>query len=399
MGRRKADKPTIEISPVRTRGSKNKDPDVVGQVTKQVTAEFAPRFARLERAIEAIAGMGQRDASPPAKRKKVTPKPNEPQIAKKKSQQQPQQPPMEGDPVSFIEQEEGITQNLRQATAMAAQQPTLAQARQHSQQPDVISQEVNKNWGSWLVDNVNMNPPSGAHPALPLSAKEIVMDDQLESKVHDILNNTATRIAKGNHKTGQFPFQYVQRGPEKRHATMNSLTLPEHIWGIICMIKDPQVPSAYKPPLLDHIEQICDDCRDYDWPSAVRRWSEEVFSLVSQNRLDKGWLAKHDIQMLRLSLSRDSTARITQHRDLYPRPRHQPTPAATASIPLEGLRGGPPCPDYNSPRGCNLLHGHVSHGKKMMHICSFCLMNAAATFPHSEVMCRNKARVNMPHFQ
>lgn len=396
MGRTRATKQTIELSPVRTRGSKNKDPDVVGQVTKQVMAEFAPRFARIERVLEAIAGLNKDEDSPPAKKRKTAPKTKQAQNSKKNDQPQSSVPSTEEVSVTFLEPAEGISQNQQQAMAMAAQQPPNAQVPCQPLQPDAPQQNVNKTWSPWLANNVNMNPPRDLPSSLLLSTKDVVSSDTLESKVHDILSNTATRLAKGNPKTGQFPFQYVQRGLEKRHATMNTVTLPEHIWGIVCMIKDPQVQAEYKPALFDHIEQVCDDCRDYDWPSAVRRWSEEVFSLVSQNRLEKGWLAKHDIQMLRLSLSRDSTARTTQHKELYPRSR----PATSAAaIPMDGLRGGPPCPDFNSPRGCNLLNGHLAHGKKMLHICCFCLMNSAATFPHPETMCRNKARLNMTHFQ
>lgn len=396
MGRTRATKQTIEISPVRTRGAKNRDPDVVGQVTKQVTAEFAPRFARIERAIEAIAGLNRDDASPPPKRRKAAPKPKEAAQPKQKPTPLPQVTSSETPPVTFLESPEILATHPRQTLSQPEQPPLLAQPPSQQAQPELVTQNVNKTWSTWLADNIAMNPPRESASALPLSAKEVVVTDDLESKVHDILTNTATRLAKGNNKTGQFPFQYVQRGPEKRYATMNSLTINEHIWGIVCMIKDPQVPSMYKPALFDHIEQICDDCRDYDWSSAVRRWSEEVFTLVSQNRLEKGWLAKHDIQMLRLSLSRDSSARISQHKDLYP-PRARQT--ATQPIPLEALRGGPPCPDFNSSRGCTLTNGHVAHGKKMLHICSFCLMNSAATFPHPEVNCRNKNRTFVPHFQ
>lgn len=292
MGGKKAVKPTIEISPVQTRGAKRKDPDVVGQVTKQVTAEFATRFDRIERAIEAMAGLGQRDDSPPPKRKKPTPKTKEPQQLKKKPQQEISGASNDYDPVIFIEPATETITQLQQAKLLAERTPHTAQVPHHALLPEPKAQNVNKNWSTWLLDNVNMNPPRTMQSSLPLSVKEVVTDDQLESKVHNILTNTATRIAKGNAKTGQFPFQYVQRGPEKRHATMNTVTLPEHIWGIVCMIKDPQVQQSFKPALLDHIEQVCEDCRDYDWPSAVRRWSEEVFSLVVQNRLDKGWLAK-----------------------------------------------------------------------------------------------------------
>lgn len=44
------------------------------------------------------------------------------------------------------------------------------------------------------------------------------------------------------------------------------------------MLKDSSVANDIKPALLDHVEQICDDCREYNWNSAVRRWSEEMFS-------------------------------------------------------------------------------------------------------------------------
>lgn len=158
------------------------------------------------------------------------------------------------------------------------------------------------------------------------------------------------------------------------------------------MLKDNAVPADIKPALLDHIEQICDDCREYDWPSAVRRWSEEVFSLIAEKRLERGWHATNTIQMLRFSISRDTTARLHNIKEQAPRMRQQ------HSQPAEALRGGPPCPDFNSQKGCTLHSGHLAHGKRLMHICSFCLMNSAATYPHAEVVCRNKSKVSQAHF-
>lgn len=98
-------------------------------------------------------------------------------------------------------------------------------------------------------------------------------------------------MSKGMPKDGFFPHKYIKRGDEKSLMTLNSLTLPEHIWGIFAMIKDRAVPTSIKPALLQHIDEVVEDCRDYDWPTAVRRWSEEVFSLVAENRLPKGWLS------------------------------------------------------------------------------------------------------------
>lgn len=393
MGRTRKNANPVELSPPRTRAAKAKDPDIVGQVTKNVSAEFDSRFTRLERAIEAMAGLNRDNDSPKSNRKRASPRRAEPAQPKKKPRVEKQSPVEDDASVSFIEPgpSKGLPSTSSDA-AKAADRPLISAQAQQEASGAIVNN--NKTWSTWLVDNVQMNPQKEPANTLPLSVKDISMTPELESKVHDILNYTSTRIAKGNaNKTGDFPFQYVSRGPEKRKATMNSLTLPEHIWGIICMIKDSTVPAVYKPALLDHIEQICDDCKEYDWPSAVRRWSEEVFSLVLENRLEKGWLAKHDIQMLRLTISRDSTARLHQYKDLYPRSRQAPT-----QPPTDAFRGGPPCPDYNSSRGCSLQPGHVMHGKKMLHICTFCLMNSAATFPHPETFCRNKTRLN-PHFQ
>lgn len=400
MGRTKKNTNTVELTRPHTRASKAKDPDIVGQVTKNVTAEFDSRFARLERAIEAMAGLARDKDSPPNRRKRASPKGNEQAQSKKKPRVEKQVPVQDELSVSFIEPEMP-KRNPVQSDARNTIEHVIpaAQPQRPVLQPETQGANVNNNktWSTWLADNVTMNPSKDPQSALPLSVKDVTMIQELGSKVHDILNYTSTRIAKGNaNKTGEFPFQYVSRGPEKCKATTNSLNLPKHIWGIICMIKDSAVPAAYKPALLDHIEQICDDCREYDWPSVVRRWSEEVFSLVLENRHEKGWLAKHDIQMLRLTISRDSTARLQQHKDLYPRARQAQAPAQPTP---DAFRGGPPCPDYNSTRGCSLQPGHMMHGKKMLHICTFCLMNSASTFPHPETFCRNKSRVNSAHFQ
>lgn len=399
MGRTKKNTNTVELTPPRTRAAKAKDPDIVGQVTKNVVAEFDSRFSRIERAIEAMAGLDRDNNSPQPKKKRPSPAHTETPQPKKKARTERQTPIQEEPSVTFIEQDLHNRYKVPSDAGSAIEQhPPGAQAQHLTSQPDTPGVNVNNNktWSTWLAGNVNMNPRKDTQTTLPLSVKDVNMTQELEDKVHDILNYTSTRIAKGNsNKTGEFPFQYVARGPEKRKATMNSLSLPEHIWGIICMIKDSAVSPAYKPALLDHIEQICDDCREYDWPSAVRRWSEEVFSLVSENRLEKGWLAKHDIQMLRLTISRDSTARLQQYKDLYPRSRQAPAATAVAS---DAFKGGPPCPDFNSTRGCPLPPGHVMHGKKMLHICTFCLMNSASTFPHPETFCRNKTRVNNAHF-
>lgn len=384
---------------MRTRASKSNDADVAKRVAAQVTSDFNSRFTRIEKAIEALATANKSEelASKRKKRQLETEEDQSPPVPKPKKI--PSAAAGRPTPVSNFEEERIETPEC-QAPALAAI-PELAHSHasrhhapkpvtsQQPQQQEVASQLVNKpNWSSWMIDN--MNSARNDVVPLPLSTRDISPDDDIHAKVQEVLNNTASRVGKSN-KTGEFPYQYVLRGPEKRKAGINSVTLPEHIWGIICMMKDSTVPNDIKPALLEHIEQICDDCREYVWGSAVRRWSEEVFSLIAEHRLERGWHTTNAIQMLRFSISRDTTARINTSRD-------QPMRARQYNQPTEALRGGPPCPDFNLQRGCTLPSGHQLHGKRMMHICSFCLMNSAATYPHAETVCRNKAKLSQAHF-
>lgn len=341
-----------------------------------------------------MAGLDEDTTPPPAKNKRQAKKQPDTAPQTKKQKTVPVTQSTDELSVTFMETPSNSGSSVFSQTQSAVNAtPLVPPAQALTTQPEVAQAKVNNNnqWSTWLADNITMNPVQTQHP-LPLATRDLVLNQEIESKVHDILTGTSTRLAKGN-KKGSFPFEYVQRGHEKKKMSVNSLTLQERIWGIVCMIKDSAVPTQYKPALFDHIEQVCDDCREYEWPS-VRRWSEEVFSLVYENRLEDGWLAKHEIQMLRLSIARDSNARIHQYKDLYPRQKQQAT-----LLPLDALRSGPPCPDFNSSTGCPLQSGHVSHGKKLIHICTFCLMNSASTFPHSEVTCRNKGRNNGGHFQ
>lgn len=93
--------------------------------------------------------------------------------------------------------------------------------------------------------------------------------------------------------------------------------------------------------------------------------------------------------MMRLSISHASTARlsITNAKDI---PKYKPS--NNAGFNQDMLKGGPPCRDFNSTNGCSLPLGHLRAGKKMIHICSFCLNNTSAANPNSEAECRNKLR-------
>lgn len=173
----------------------------------------------------------------------------------------------------------------------------------HATKPD--------DWSAWILASGDLLPPAGT---LPASIKEFPQDSQLQAQVKSIIESSATSLSKGMAKSGEFPFSYVKRGDEKKRATINTCSLPEHIWGIFAMIKDPAVPNDIKPALLQHMEEVVEDCREYEWP-AVRRWSEEIFSLVAEGRLPGGWKATSKIQMLRITLSKVITAKLHNGKD------------------------------------------------------------------------------------
>lgn len=143
------------------------------------------------------------------------------------------------------------------------------------------------------------------------------------------------------------------------------------------IMKDCKPPSNIKPYLYKHIHDKIEGTCSFDWATAIRPWSEEVFSQVAENRIK--WSDKATIQMLRMSMSRCSTAKIDPANDAVsklphaadnkqssgydhgqnPRPFHHQN---TGEI----FRGGPPCEMYNSAQGCTLQSGHMIKGKRMI---------------------------------
>lgn len=249
--------------------------------------------------------------------------------------------------------------------------------------PDVVNKP--QDWSAWLLDNGGLPVAAKAPPVLAAPQNQ-----SLQAQVMNILESTAHHMSKGSTKDGFFPHKYIKRGDEKKLATLNSITLPEYIWGVFAMIKDADVPSNIKPALLQHVDAIVEDCRDYEWP-VVRRWSEEVFSLVAENRLPCGWHSTNKIELLRISMSKVAAARLGQHRESVSKQRSGPH--------NDNWRGGPPCHAFNSRDGCNQPSGHVVNGRRMQHVCAFCFFSNGSTFHHPEANCRNKTRGQVSHFQ
>lgn len=260
---------------------------------------------------------------------------------------------------------------------------------------------ISNTWAAWATAHQNPALATSAAASLPLSAQDASYNESIDSQVKHILATPVHNLGKGNHPPFDFPYKYILRGPERVKACINSVTLLEHLWGIFRMIHDPKTNADIKPCLILHVEQIVEDARKYEWEVGVRRWSEEVFSRISEGRLVNGWHATQEIQRLRMIIaqSKPFTARAysqSQPRDNSGR-RHLPQAQPQSEI----LKGGPPCPDFNCNTGCTLKSGHIKDGKRLVHVCSFCLINTSAANSHPEAYCRNKVRLGTghPHFQ
>lgn len=287
------------------------------------------------------------------------------------------------------------TEHAHSATSNVNIRP--AQNTAPAQVPAASTSDKGFEMNKWLLERSVGLQPSFSSNTLPLSVKDFMNDNVLDQRFKSILANATTNVSRGNVRHGLFPFKYVFRGDDLKCAPMNSLTISDHCWAIFRMIKDDSAQADIKPYLVTHIDQILEDTGDYSWPGAIRLWSNEVFSRVAEGRFSNGWASTNEIQLLRISISQTSTAKLNTPSDLGKGPRQNQQVYSN-----EQLHGGPPCMNFNSAKGCPLQSSHFTNGQKLLHICAFCLINAAAACPHSEIYCRNRQRQNAtagPHFQ
>lgn len=164
--------------------------------------------------------------------------------------------------------------------------------------------DVNKNtpWGAWLANSDRHSSSTygnnTASRPYSYSSSNLPQDD-VEAQVQQIIATTAHSLSKGNNKPEPYPFKYVARGPERRKLPINTVSLAEHLWGILRMVKDKRLDQCLVPFLLKHLEDVIEDACDFEW-SRVRRWLEEIFSLVSENRLESVSL----VPCIRLKISK-----------------------------------------------------------------------------------------------
>lgn len=394
------------------------------QMEDRITKKFESQFLQFQKAIEQIAKNANESNQPVQKKKNAQPARNT-HDTRNKALRQKYIPQMEDDSDNNTQQTEVLVHQPQSVTgdAMAGQNPDRDTRREETapaQQPNpnvnirpasissygepsnipvqpqntrntewqgLINTDRHKDMNQWVINKaLALQPAATSSHTMPMSVRDLHDDDDLDVRVQNILANTASGIARGNARPGLFPYKYVFRDDLKR-ATMNSLSVSDHCWAIFRMIRDETIPQDIKPYLYSHVEQVLEDSRSYNWQTAVRPWSNEVFSRVAEGRFSNGWASHGEIQLLRISMSQTSTAKLAVTADT-PHSGRQSQP----TFNNDNLRGGPPCLSYNSQKGCNLQSGHIANGQKLIHICAFCLFNSSVARPHSEFYCRNRQR-------
>lgn len=381
----------------------------------KITAAFTAKFDRLEQVMSAMA---ERTATPlrPALntaevQAQVHITPSSSAADAQNKDPTPSQPPPPPSSVSFIDNSQSLPQHQ---PASRRTPPQLDLTSRIGNEATALTHNNNSEASpAWIISQAlasKQGPNLSVPPPQPTSATGFQYDEEMEAKVNHILTSTAHQLAAGAGKNGIFPHKHVSRGPDRKRPTFNMLSLSEHVWGIFMIIKEKKIPNDIKPCLYNHIQNIMEDTCVFDWPTAVRPWSEEIFSQVDEGRLS--WHDVPTIQMLRMSMSRAAVAKIDQPVGAparYPTPQDQSQKNTrqydrgnSKSTQNQGqvdiLKGGPPCDFYNSAQGCTLSSGHFVKGQRMIHVCRYCLYNTSASHQHSEVHCRNKGRFGPQHF-
>lgn len=381
------------------------------RVTGQIRQDMEEKFERMQRALDKLAGPAEH-VQPVAERTRK--RSIEQVIPDQDPAPRPSKHPRtegihDNSQSSFTASDQGRPAFPLQGSYAAMQDPCSAHAQ--AQQDVFTSSVVNNNnnnptWTAWLATQRPANAPASATVSRPAFDHHIPTDTRptydsahyatgaIDAQVRHIMEATPHQLT-GNIPSGVFPFKKVTRGPEKKKLSFNTVTLAEHMFGMFRILEDSNINPAIKPDIFQHMKEVAEDACEFEWQGYVRRWSEEVFSLMAEGRLPNGWAETAKIQNLRTGMSRVDSARLAIQKE-GAISKKQASYAQTHNS--EVMRGGPPCQAFNTDQGCSLPSGHVSGGKKQIHVCSYCLLNNAAAHPHSEAVCRNKQRRSTSHF-
>ncbi len=185
----------------------------------------------------------------------------------------------------------------------------------------------------------------------------------------DKLNGKSGRSRTADEVISQaidWPHYHVYRGPERKPAKYEDLTIAEFTFGYLASLSQHHHDDVTRKVMLGHLQELMQDAMDYPWES-VRNYHAIVLHQQEMARLT--WADHQRIQQLRL---------------MY----------VTRAAP-QNAQGGPVAPRfclaYQTGR-CSQPRDHASNKGPVKHICAFCFLQQKGQFPHPEQECRRKQR-------
>ena len=138
--------------------------------------------------------------------------------------------------------------------------------------------------------------------------KELLGIDSDTDSEREEDGSAKTKRAKSKKKSGRkrtaedkvvkeqdWPHLYIYKGPARKAAEYENLSLSEFVQGCTCIIMECK-EARTKDIMLQHLNELMEDCSDYGF-EAVRNYHAIVLSEMEQNRLT--WQDTEKIQRLR----------------------------------------------------------------------------------------------------
>ena len=165
-----------------------------------------------------------------------------------------------------------------------------------------------------------------------------------------------------------WPHFYVKKGPDRKPAEYDGLTLPEFVHGFLAMLR--QERSVGSPHLWQKVSLLSDLMRDsenFGW-GAAHAFFGTIMEEFEQDNLtwaDSAQIAEKRCEHL-------LTLKVQN---------------ANSSAPSKRVRY---CGPFQQGR-CSFAKDHVTQKGLVAHICAHCFKSSGALFPHPEKECKKKA--------
>ena len=209
---------------------------------------------------------------------------------------------------------------------------------------------------------------------------------------------------KGN---GLLPHLFVSHGDACKSIGMGEATWPEYFEALRVMAASPSLLANWSQHISKHDTELVRMALSWDWPTC-RRWSEQVFKLISDGRLLLGWDDPGAIKDLQrdicTSSNRPATFSYSHQSHTVSQPQSfQSTPSFTQQFnspvnpPPQLMRSDKdsddkPCHQWNWGRDCDFTATHGALPAKFLHNCAWCAYRFKRLHaPHEQDCLKKKA--------